>query len=228
MRLSSTQILLSFSLFFLIGCQPENNQSSGPTLFADLYVRYLQDTGESKATASFVLGDSIEVAKAFQPKGGVAFQGSGMGARAVSEQLYRYNWENVLEYPSNFQFRFKNQDGIAREYTGALKPISSISNPAPLSMSNGGSINIQNDVLENEKIVLLFNNAANKSASMTLNGPINGGNLQLSAAQIKALEIGTWTLYLVKKKLLIFEEEKEITTLNIEFYASEHRIDVVE
>ncbi|MCB0641020.1 MAG: hypothetical protein KDC44_05245 [Phaeodactylibacter sp.] len=220
-------LLFSGLLFLSLSCQ-QTPEYKGPILFGDLYVRFLQDTDEVKATATFVLGDSLQVAVPFRPEGGVAFQGGGMGGRAITERLYRYNWENTLKYPEQFQFSFKNQNGAAQQFSGTLSPITQVSLPKPLSLRQGGRVHIQAPIAENEKVVLLFNSSDNTSKSITLSGPIPDGQLQLSAEQLKSLTPGAWTLFLVKKQLQVFSQAEQEITLSIEFYAQEQQVEVVE
>ena len=86
MRLTILGLLMATLL--VTGCKRDPKVST--KLFADFFVRYLQDVAEMKAQASFNEGDSLTTASPKTIQGGVAFQGSGMEMRSVQNTLVRY------------------------------------------------------------------------------------------------------------------------------------------
>ncbi|MCB0680399.1 MAG: hypothetical protein KDC32_05555, partial [Saprospiraceae bacterium] len=70
-----------------------------PLIFGDLYMRFLQETGQIKAEASFFEGDSLSSAQPKELTGGVSFLGSGMESRRIGDRLLRYQYIGNGQFP---------------------------------------------------------------------------------------------------------------------------------
>lgn len=220
--------LLLFLLFFC-ACLSETPKQKGPILFGELYVRYLQETTEVKATAAFLLGDSLRSSTVFKPSGGVQFQGMSMGSRSINPKLFRYNFENKMTFPAALTFSFKGPDETMQGVKGELAPITDFTIPEQLSLAKGALVDLQSAPLnEQETLVMILTNADHQTKSITLNGPSATSQVSIPPAKLKGLVPGSWQLYLVKKQTHFIDQDQQQLSFIIEYYSKSKEIEVIQ
>ncbi len=224
------QIFVSLLLAFLFcNCQTDSNPEKGPLIFADFFIRYLDDEHELKAQASFLEGDSINNAVPKTFEGGIAFQGSGMEMKKIQDKLIRYSLIREMDYLDTFRFKFNNDLGNPEIYSVAMSPIQDFFLQGPISKSKGMTIVINGGVLNpGENLVLLFSDEKNQARTINMVGPKADVEYRFTADQLKNLTIGKGQLYLVKKQLKEQNIGNRVVRTEIEYYTKAIDVEVVE
>jgi hypothetical protein len=228
----SILLYLLFGLLFTLACREEEKPAARPRLFADFFVRYLEEEGQIKAHASFAEGDSLKTAlpKTFQ--GGVAFLGSGMQPRQLSDNSVRYVYNASTSggsFPGSFPFRFKDDEGKQQEFALRMAPVEDFSINGDISKSKGMNLTVKGELLSaDESFVLLFSDEENRASTITIAGPSNSMEHYFPPENLINLRPGKGRLYLVRKKTEIREESNRRVVSNTEFYSRTIDIEVKE
>lgn len=217
--------------FSVSGCQPDTEpKQTGPSTYANLFVRYIAPQGQLKATAAFREGDSLATAQPAEIPGGVTYQGQQLEPRQLPGQQIRYQLDTRTAFPSEHRFGFKAADGEMREAVLQLDPIDSfaiISGTA--SLSRGMRVYIENErIEEGESIVLLFSDADNKATTITLTNPIVQDTFPVAAIRLRKLQPGPHRVYLVKKQHREIDLKGAKAIADIEYYTAEQPFNVTE
>lgn len=195
MRLTILGLLMATLL--VTGCKRDPKVST--KLFADFFVRYLQDVAEMKAQASFNEGDSLTTASPKTIQGGVAFQGSGMEMRSVQNTLVRYTMHRRSLFNPPFNFSYQGTNGEIQSYTVPLLGIDSFYVRGDVSITKGMTLVMKGaPYTPEEGLVLLFSDSNNNAQSLSFNG-FSGNELFIPAEKLAILTPGPWKLYLVRK-----------------------------
>ena len=206
-----------FVLFSAIGCQTAE-KTQGPTIFGNLYVRYLQDGGQVKAEASFFEGDSAHTAQPVSVPGGVSFQGSGMESRNIQDKLIRYQYENSIAYSGEFTFQVQDEAGKVHRFAASMPPVDSFYLPETISKSKGTTLELQPaPASQNEELAILFTDAAGKASLLEIKPPISK-KVALTPTHLGKLSPGAYQIYLVKKQRTFIEREGYKVYFDLEFY----------
>ncbi|MCB0652045.1 MAG: hypothetical protein KDC85_12275 [Saprospiraceae bacterium] len=214
-------------IIFLQSCNQQENPITQPSVFEDYFVRYLAPEQKLKAQAIFSLGDSIDVAVPFVPFGGVAFMGSGMEMKKISEQLIRYSSESSAEYQNIFKFRHKNPAGDIVPYEISMTPIEDFFVKSKASKSSGLDLVIKGGLLSpQESLVFLFSDQNNVAASYTLSGPTKNIEFHLPPNSIKNLSPGNGKLYIVKKIMKQESLDHREIHAEVEYYTKDIDIEI--
>jgi hypothetical protein len=211
--------LLPLILLALLSCRSERAER-GPSLFGNLYVRYLQEGSEIKAQASFFEGDSAHRAAPKSITGGVTFQGGGMEKRTIQDKIIRYQYEGEALYPKQFRFQVQDDDGRAQEFTLEMDPVSSFSIPDTIYNNVGATLGLEPAFqADREELVLLFTDSEGKASVVEIKAPV-GNKVSLSPAQLSRLSPGPNQLYLVKKQKTALSKGAWRITGEVEFYSN--------
>lgn len=200
-----------------------------PLIFGDLYMRFLQETGQIKAEASFFEGDSLSSAQPKELTGGVSFLGSGMESRRIGDRLLRYQYIGNGQFPEKPVFVVRGEaDGEYRFETNMV-PVDSFSADTTLSKSAPYRIGLNGMPLQaEESLVLLFSDGAGKAWPVTLLGPLDGPDIVLTPEQLAPLAVGRGQLYLVKKQRKEIEEGLYSVLLVVEYYTKSQDLVIVD
>lgn len=222
--------ILLGGLFILAGsCKQQENPVAEPTIFEDYFIRYLSQEEQLKAQAVFATGDSIKAITPFVPLGGVAFLGSGMEMRKISDDLIRYDQEMNAAYQKSFKFRYKNTAGEFNSYEFSMTPVEDFFLKNDVSKSNGFDMVINGGLLsEQETIVLIFSDSENIASSHSIEGPTNDITYHIPPDAFKNLTPGKGKLYLVKKINKAESLENREIHAEIEFYSKDLDIIITE
>lgn len=218
---------LLFVLAALMACQTRSDHTQ-PRLFGEFYVRYLAPERILRAEATFVKGDSIATAQPFTFEGGVAFLGSNMKARKLSDKLTRYQYEQALAYPEAARFSFRPQaEEKPLNLTCSMSPLGHFSIPDGLSRSDGFTLLAEGSKLtEDESLVLLFADPDNKASTIILKGPSKSERHVFQGIQVADFALGTHQLYLVKKKVTTREETGITAQVTMEYFSDVLEVEV--
>lgn len=226
-------LISAFAIITVLCCSCDNSApetaSKTPTIYATLYVRYIQPDQQIKAEATFYEGDSLKTALPKAITGGTTFQNSGMGNRTLQDQVIRYGYENTIEYPAQFSFGFK--DGAEQPYTHnySMSPTGDFSIKEAISKTRGMTLILEGESLKKgERLVLLFSDAENKAYTVEMRGPTRSKEIPINAKQLEKLPVGKGQLYLVKKKLESVKLEFLDINAAAEYYTHSIDIEVVE
>ena len=194
-------------------------------IFANYYIRYLADGRQIKAEATFYEGEKATTAKPITMKGGVAFLGSGMEAKNLQNQITRYSYLNVMDYPTEFNFSHQGKDGTAHLYNIDM-PASADFEVLQFSLSKGLKIDLKSAPLEkNEAIVAIVNDAKDVSASIEIRGTTS--ILEVSLEKYKdILTTGKGEISLVRKKIMANREGNYDTKGTVEYYSKAKNVTI--
>lgn len=226
-----TTALYSFAVLLLLvtACKKSTTKEDNHRLFSEYFVRYLESDRQIKAYATFFEGDSLAKATSKTFLGGVSFQDSPMEARNIMDNAIRYTITQSGDYASSFEFEYKDDQRNENSHSVSMTPIKSFVLPPQIQKSEGLKLTVEGGHLgENESLVLLFNNEANKASSITISGPSQGIEHLIPADNLNGLTSGKCQLYLVKKKNEITESSDSYTVSSIEFYSNTVEVEVVE
>ncbi len=220
-------LLLIAAAFF--SCQSERPQEA--PMYADFFVRYLEEEQQLKAHVSFYEGDTLTSSKPVIFDGDVTFQGNRMQPREiVKNQTFRYVYNGSDAYNRTFSFKFPKSGLGKQEYAVAMSPIEdfAVKNDA-VSLSNGMVLELKGEpLLANESLVLLFTGENNVSIAAEFAGPFDVAELNVPAVQLFGVEPGKNALYLVKKQTSTGRAGNVDCTASIEFYTKLIEVAVVE
>jgi hypothetical protein len=233
MKTTFPYLLILSLMLCLMACQNESQNEAGqsaPTLFADVYIRYLDAQGQYTASASFKQGDSLETAQPVVLGQAVLFQGEEMKGRLLPQGLTRYRIDNKKPYQPQHTFAFTTPDGDKEQIELSLPPIDSFEIiGGQASLSEGMRIFLHGEQLaEEERLVFLFTDAENKAESITLPGPQFEDTIFLHQLRLRKLAPGPHTLYLVKKNNLESTQGNLSVRGALEYYSDVQPFEVVE
>ncbi|MFN7325546.1 MAG: hypothetical protein ACK5SQ_03095 [Chitinophagales bacterium] len=216
----------------LLACQ----SSPKPTpnrLFLDCYVRILESEGQVLAEATML---SIPTqANPTQPAektpveipGGIRYQGSPMSARPGSGLTYSKAFPG--EFVSEHTFSWDDKEQKRRTFSFKMNQIESFSlGASALSINQPAQFTWKGGALERgEALVLMWENPK-ENLTVPMEFIVQGALsvADLPAAKMKELSPGTWTLYVVRKKLVKFSEDSFDAQAILEFYSKTDTIQI--
>ena len=220
-------LLLSFT-----ACQQDSTASNANDikLFANYYVRYLQNEQQLKADASFRKGLEKEKATKIDLAGEVRLANKPLVPVRLNNTIFRYQLEETMDFRSSYDFVLEHDSGEATKHTIALSPIGKFSLENGLaSKTDGFQLNWDGAKLEkNERILLMITDKNSKAHSVTINGPSANQMSKIKGADLTGLAAGNGYIYLVKKRMQ--EEIQGTTVINslAEYYTDRILVEIVE
>lgn len=210
-------MLLLVSTF---ACQQETSSTEREIYYlADLYIRYLEEERNLKATAAFFEEiDSSGQLIPWHPEGKVLFQASSMEEKYIQNQVIRFIKESSeLSFMPPFQFSFNsNQKKVDLQ----MDPIGLLSLEGTPGKQSGVRLTVEGGQLgESESMVFLFSDAQNKAYSHTVEGPKSENTYTLSMEDIADWPSGKGQLYLVKRQNKAFKSGNWTYQTQIEYYS---------
>ncbi len=194
--------ILLFLLLVIFSC---SRSEQGPVeeehYFAELYVRFLEEEGHFKATATFFEGDSLSTAVSWQPSSPVLFNDRPMEERNIQGNLVRY----IIDFygqpiQASYRFSLTDQREKPLQFDSKLDAIRAFTVQEGASKQKGLRIKVQNGQLkEGQSLVFLFSDSNNQAYSITIPGPQGEDTYFLSPQRIADWPAGKGQLYLVKK-----------------------------
>lgn len=216
-----TNLIRGFGLLLLLGLLScgGNKRSSQPKLAVDLYVRYLADTRELIAQATFKEGDTLETAQPKAIQGGVAFQNSGMEQRTVQGQFIRYEIKRRGPFNPPFTFSYQNVQGQKESTNVNVTAIDSFYVKGQAVKTRGLTLGIRTTgFAAGETLVVLFSDKLGQSASLNFEGPFDTQELFIPGSILAALQPGALQVYLVRKSALLKDSPQSSIVAAGEYY----------
>lgn len=191
----------------------------------DCYVRFLETEGKVRAEATLREGDPNP--QPVEPAGGILYQGKAMSLRQTPGKTFKS--ETSGGFGTNHLFSWKDEKGTAHDFEMQFSPVTAfgfggktVSRQKPATFRWEGA-----PLAKGEVMVFLWENAAlRKTVPMEI---INTGGtpaIEFPATQLAQLDPGTWTLYLVRKKLVKSESNGLSATGIIEYYTQTDTIHI--
>ncbi len=219
-------IFFSLVLVFCYACKSDVPQKQpSQTIFAELFVRYLQNESALKTEATFKKGEDISTATWKEFTDGVKLDGQFMKFKNLKDKLMRYQLESRNKYAGRYTFEVV--DNVLKDFkvTLGMTDIKNFQVDNPIIPGKGMLLKWEGDPLqEDEKLVLLFSDENNKAYSCTITGPTPKSEKQISPAILPDIIPGKGQLYLVKKKHIQQNGKYQQVKGNIEFYTNSKAI----
>lgn len=200
-------------------CQTQDHKNNSEPVFADFYIRYLEEEGKLRAEASFFSGDSLKNAK---PKtfNAVFFQGGAMELRDLKSKGKKYRSERSLKFNSPFNFNWKNEDGTPSSFDLKMEPINDISIEGNLSQQKTAILNWKGSPLsDKESLVVVLTDSKNQTTIINKKGPLTDNRIEIKPEDLTKLSSGVIKVYLVKKNSEKIQKESTFVESAIEFYS---------
>ncbi|MBX2892890.1 MAG: hypothetical protein KF734_18320 [Saprospiraceae bacterium] len=165
------------------------------------YVRYLEPENQLRAEATMREGDAE--LQPTQLADGLLYQGKEMDLMTTQGIIYR--WEGPSKFPAKHVFAWKDDKGQPQQFEMSFSPILQFGfDSTTLSRKQPAKLRWEGTPLEKgESMVLLWENSTlNKTVPMEVINLSSEAAIEFPSVKIAELEPGTWTYYLVRKKLV--------------------------
>jgi len=220
--MKSISIFSSVCLVLLLACNnspvESASKASTSTLFAEYYIRYLEEEGQLRAQVSYLEGDSLSNAQPIALSS-VFFQGGAMEMRKLNAKSIRYRSERVMPYTPPFNFTYNLKEGAAAQHDLIMDPILDFSLEGDLRHSGQTVLQWEGKPLKAEEaIVLIFTDQKNQTSAINVVGPSKDTRVVIRGEDLKKLTPGEIKFYLVKKKKTQEQSENTVNSSTVEFY----------
>ena len=221
------RLLALFCLLILLGsCQndtPSDQQENTSKRFVDFYLRYLDSERMLKVEATFSEGMDEKTATTIDFENGVQFLDQKMALRKVRQQIHRYSYDNLADYPTNGTFPFAWE---SEKYELKMSPIDNFQ-IIQASISSGIQINLAKVLDKEESLICLLNDVQNNSISIPMTIEGTTANAPLSDYS-ENLTTGKAEIYLVKKQIKSATVNAYQIKSMIEYYSKNTSIELME
>lgn len=190
-------ILTTLAFSFCAPDAPARKQS------LETYVRYLEQEGQIHTEATMRIAEPGKEPLPVEVAGGIRYQGMEMSIQPVRSITYRFDKTGGFE--TNHAFSWKDDKGRELSFHTQLDPISSFGfGNKVVDRSKAATFSWEGKPLgKGEALVFMWENPEKHLTNPleVINpGPVS--RISYPAAKLSELEPGTWTLYLVRKKLI--------------------------
>ena len=191
----------------------------------ECYVRYLEPEAQIHVEATMREGDVSP--QPIQPEGNILYQGKEMKLLTTPNITYR------LDKPGRFDaqhiFSWKDAKGNATQFEMQLSPIQQFGfGSRQLSRQKAATLSWEGEpLMKGETIVFLWENAAlGKTVPMEIINTGSQPSVEFPASKVAQLDPGTWTYYLVRKKLIKADVNGVAASGIIEYYTTSDTVEV--
>ena len=224
-------LLFFFCLLLLIlgACQPtaveEKNEAK---LFAEFYLRVVQNEPLVKGEASFFEGDSLPTSRPRTFKS-VMLNNQLMAAKELKVKGTSYRGELNGSVDTVYTFSFINGNDEQQSHQIGVHKIKSFLIREGWKKSTGMTLVWKGSPLSSEeKLILLFTDLENKSSFIELAGPTPQPEIVVTADQLESIFTGKGNLRLVRKTKTVFKDDKHHFINSVEFFTTPIAIHVKE
>ena len=213
--------LLLICLVFWGACAEKSKEV---TAHFDAYVRFMEEEGSLKAEASIKEGD-----QAVEIPGGISYLEVGMTLMPLRGVTYK------IEYPSGYRpehsFAWKDFKGRYQKFDFRMSPITAFElSPQTPSRTQPATLRWEGGPSEKGEVIVFMweNTALNLTIPMEVIPGIGQNYVDIPAVKMSMLSPGTWTLYLVRKKLSkgVLANQTACTGIS-EFYTVKHTLTIL-
>lgn len=191
----------------------------------DCYVRYLEPDSLLRAEARLLEGDTAP--QPVRAPENIRYQGKEMKLQTSQGIFYRR--EDFGNFGPKHSFSWKDDKGVVRQFEMQLSPIQRFGFESnSLSREKTAVFRWEGAPLtKGETLVFLWENAAlNKTVPMELISITDLPAIEFPAVKIAELDPGTWTYYLVRKKLTKADANGVAASGIIEYYTKSDTVQV--
>lgn len=205
---------------FLTACNSSAPVSTTlPSAYAfskiNCYVRYLAQNRELQADMTFRTDSTQAI------EGVVALNDMPMifKKRPVVGLQYRL-LKSSVPFDQHYTFSYFEKDGQSTELSISLNDFDSLKIASNgVSKSKGGLLTWKGAPLEsNDGLVFIFTDSKGNTFSINHTGISKGNKFEIIPDHANRLALGTVTLETTRKKTIVYEENKTIKMLTIEYY----------
>jgi hypothetical protein len=191
----------------------------------DVYVRYLSDTKQVRAEATYKEG-SPEL-QAVAPKNGMKYQNLDMSIKPY--QGLTFQKTGTMDFLNKQQFSWMDHAGKEHLFQMKMEPIDVFSfEYEPLSIKKPVLFSWQGEGLQRgEVLVFLWERIADgETVKMEIYQDITDPEIKFTASKIAELKPGKWKLYLVRKKMVKETIDGVDATGILEYYSKTDTLEV--
>jgi hypothetical protein len=191
----------------------------------ECYVRFLEPESQIRAEATLREGDTSP--QPVQAPGGILYQNKEM--RLLTAPAIAYKSEQPGRFERRHVFSWKDEKGQVRQFEMLMSPMTNFGfGTKTLARQQPATLRWESEpLMKGETLVLLWENAAlHKTLPMEV---INTGGtpaIEFPAAKIAELDPGTWTYYLVRKKLTKADVNGVAASGIMEYYTKSDTVQV--
>lgn len=211
---------LNFYLF--LGCillAAACSSDQQPKIYGSFFVRYMEQSRQIIAHASFYEGDTLATARPKIWTGGVAFLGSSMDARNLQGSGIRYVAERQMDFMSDCVFRFTDDKGKMQEIKMKAGSMAKAGFKEPVSKQSGLVFTYSGEKLKaGERIVLLLTDEQNQTQTLEFQGPQSSNDIVLSNDMATSVPLGKLQAYAVRTGKTELQQGRFDYLLESEYY----------
>jgi len=209
------------------GCTSETDVEEVVTLHANLFVRYIYPQQEYKAEVVFKEGDTLSSAQPVTIAGEVQFMDRVLPPNPLDDNLVRYDRRFKSAFEPKMTFLLPNTRGQETPFDLEILPLTELNISPIISRESAFLFSCTPATLtEKEAIILLFNDANNRAASITIEGPADLTQIQLSGNELGQLSPGVGTVYAVKKTDGQERQNDMVVHWSMEYYSDERPVQI--
>lgn len=214
----------------LAACQNEQAAANEVKLFANYYVRYLQNEQQLKAEASFKKGLEKENAKKIDLAGEIRLLNTPLIPININGSILRYQLEQKTKLKPNYEFVLEHDSGELSKHKIEISPIREFSlENGVASQSKGFQLNWEGaNLSENDRLLIMITDQNDKAHSITINGPTSGQSAAIQGTDLLGLATGNGYIYLVKKSNQEEIQNKTVINSLAEYYTDRILVEIVE
>lgn len=214
---------LGFLTLMFTHCQT----ATAPRQFLQCYVRFDAVAGQVQADAIVRNGNNTIQDQPVEMPGGMLYQGSPMQVLPVQGLTYRRSY--AADFVPEHSFSWVDAQGMRQKVAFPMSPISKFSfGDGPLLRSKPATLRWEGGPLEKgETLVLMWENRAlGQTVPMEIMRSSGNASIEFPAAKVAEVPAGTWTLYLVRKRLSKTETPGMAAEAVLEYYSKSDTIEV--
>lgn len=197
-----------------------------PKRAIDVYVRYLADTKQIRAEASYKEGSPDLQATA--PKNGIKYQNLDMALKP--HQGLTFQKTGAMDFLNKQRFNWADKSGKAYQFEMNMEAIEEYSFAnEPLSVKKPVLFRWKGEGLQRgEVLVFLWERIGDgETVKMEIYQDIRDPEIKFTASKIAELKPGKWKLYLVRKKMVKENVDGVDATGILEYYSKTDTLEVI-
>lgn len=218
-------------IFFFTACQSDTDvrQNNDIKLFADLYVRYLQNEQQMKAEASFKKGLNLKNAEKVDFDGEIKLNNRLLSPVKIKDAIFRYQLSQEQAFKERYNFALTEDNGDEANHSIKISPIAKFSlTEGAASKANGFELKWDGaNLTKAERLLVMITDKNSKAHSISVNGPSENQSISITGADLEPLDTGNGYIYLVKKQENETIEQNTIISSLAEFYTDRILIEIV-
>lgn len=213
----------------LVACNSSTPTPNGPSNYSfskiNCYVRYIAQNRELQADMTFRT-DSTQTIDSIVALNGIPMP---LKKRPIVGLQYRL-LKNSTHFDQDYTFSYFEKDGKKVELSIGLNDFEDFKVASDgVSKTKGGLLKWKGAPLEgNDGLVLIFTDSEGNTFSINHTGVSKGNKFEIISDHANRLALGTATIEATRKKTMVYEENKTVKMLTIEYYNRPIKFEVKE